>query len=236
MGDGSTALAAACQVQHACPIPLAPTPPSCCRGSALPRPRRYIIFNLAMSSEPQLLWTAWLPAGNIWRAAGHAPAQRWVHPSGWLQGTAAVCCADPRAILLTPPADSFSTVDLEQLTFPSQYKVCARPVPARACGGGSAGGHGLAALVLRLLLPIMDAACLPTQCISQLHPHVLARLRCCAAPHPQVDYVRVYQDPSAFSLGCSPKDYPTAQYLAWWVETDAAVPCRARRCGCLPAA
>lgn len=31
----------------------------------------------------------------------------------------------------------------------------------------------------------------------------------------QVDYVRVYQNASAFNLGCSPPAYPTQQYLAW---------------------
>lgn len=30
----------------------------------------------------------------------------------------------------------------------------------------------------------------------------------------KVDYVRVYQEPDAVNLGCSPPDYPTAQYLA----------------------
>jgi len=31
----------------------------------------------------------------------------------------------------------------------------------------------------------------------------------------QVDYVRVYQDPAAFNVGCSPAAYPTEQYIAW---------------------
>ena len=30
----------------------------------------------------------------------------------------------------------------------------------------------------------------------------------------QVDYVRVWQDPSAPALGCSPPAYPTEQYIA----------------------
>ena len=49
-------------------------------------------------------------------------------------------------------AESFGRVDLEQLQFPSQYKL---------------------------------------------------------------DYVRVYQKKDALNVGCSPPDYPTAQYLAW---------------------
>lgn len=32
---------------------------------------------------------------------------------------------------------------------------------------------------------------------------------------PQVDYVRVYQPAAAINIGCSPKEYPTEQYLAW---------------------
>lgn len=31
----------------------------------------------------------------------------------------------------------------------------------------------------------------------------------------KIDYVRVYQDPEAVNLGCSPPDYPTAQWIAW---------------------
>lgn len=31
----------------------------------------------------------------------------------------------------------------------------------------------------------------------------------------KIDYVRVYQEPGAVNVGCSPPDYPTAQYLAW---------------------
>ncbi|KAL4425109.1 hypothetical protein ABPG77_008214 [Micractinium sp. CCAP 211/92] len=30
----------------------------------------------------------------------------------------------------------------------------------------------------------------------------------------KIDYVRVYQDPEAINLGCSPPDYPTAQWIA----------------------
>lgn len=32
---------------------------------------------------------------------------------------------------------------------------------------------------------------------------------------PQIDYVRVYQDPEAVNVGCSPPDFPTEQYIAW---------------------
>lgn len=39
--------------------------------------------------------------------------------------------------------------------------------------------------------------------------------RPCADAGLQVNYVRVYQEPNATNLGCSPKDYPTAQWLAW---------------------
>ena len=39
---------------------------------------------------------------------------------------------------------------------------------------------------------------------------------CPAPPHVlQIDYVRVYQPKGSINLGCSPPDYPTAQYLAW---------------------
>ncbi|KAL4428223.1 hypothetical protein ABPG75_002312 [Micractinium tetrahymenae] len=31
----------------------------------------------------------------------------------------------------------------------------------------------------------------------------------------KIDYVRVYQPKGSINLGCSPPDYPTAQYLAW---------------------
>ena len=30
-----------------------------------------------------------------------------------------------------------------------------------------------------------------------------------------LDYIRVYQPANALNLGCSPRDYPTQQYLAW---------------------
>lgn len=39
--------------------------------------------------------------------------------------------------------------------------------------------------------------------------------RSLAPPSPQIDYVRLYQDPSAINLGCSPPDMPTEQYIAW---------------------
>jgi hypothetical protein len=51
------------------------------------------------------------------------------------------------------------------------------------------------------------AACLPS-------PHACPALSC-GCPSAQVDYVRVYQNASAVNLGCSPPDFPTAQYLAW---------------------
>jgi hypothetical protein len=35
------------------------------------------------------------------------------------------------------------------------------------------------------------------------------------SPGLQVDYVRVYQPAAAINIGCSPKEYPTEQYLAW---------------------
>ncbi|KAJ8082976.1 hypothetical protein PM082_008836 [Marasmius tenuissimus] len=36
-----------------------------------------------------------------------------------------------------------------------------------------------------------------------------------------VDYVRVYQDPNAMNVGCDPKDYPTADYIAQYPEAYA---------------
>lgn len=41
----------------------------------------------------------------------------------------------------------------------------------------------------------------------------------------KIDYVRVYQDPAAINLGCSPSECPTAQWIAcnrdWYVNTAA---------------
>jgi hypothetical protein len=31
----------------------------------------------------------------------------------------------------------------------------------------------------------------------------------------KLDYVRVYQKKDALNVGCSPPDFPTAQYMAW---------------------
>lgn len=54
---------------------------------------------------------------------------------------------------------------------------------------------------------------LPTSSQRSRAPHTSA-----PSPRRQVDYVRVYQNASALNLGCSPPDYPTQQYLAWWVQ------------------
>lgn len=32
---------------------------------------------------------------------------------------------------------------------------------------------------------------------------------------PQIDYVRVYQNPDNVSTTCNPADHPTEQYIAW---------------------
>ena len=42
--------------------------------------------------------------------------------------------------------------------------------------------------------------------------------------HLRVDYVRVYQKPNAIKIGCDPKDFPTADYIARWAAPTIAVP------------
>ena len=36
--------------------------------------------------------------------------------------------------------------------------------------------------------------------------------------HMRVDYVRVYQPSGSVNIGCDPKDYPTAAYIAQYEE------------------
>ncbi len=54
-------------------------------------------------------------------------------------------------------------------------------------------------------------------CSPSQHPTMSSPCPASNCPLLQIDYVRVYQDPEAINLGCSPPDYPTAQWIAWWV-------------------
>lgn len=60
-----------------------------------------------------------------------------------------------------------------------------------------------------------------------------------APPPPQIDYVRVWQDPVQRNVGCSPAGFPTAQYLACnrdtFVVTDADQALIPQACAALPA-
>lgn len=107
------------------------------------------------------------------------------------------------------PVDSFGYVDLEKLEFPSQYKVlcatseryCIMQCCTAACQPHAVFGPSLISLSP---LPPASRSRTPIPTHLSLHPHT--------PTHTQVDYIRVFQ---AVNLGCSPKDFPTQQYLAW---------------------
>ena len=41
--------------------------------------------------------------------------------------------------------------------------------------------------------------------------------------HMYVDYIRVYQNPDEKNIGCSPKDFPTENYINTYVSTSRAL-------------
>ena len=161
----------------------------------IPLEPMHIIFNLAMSSECTQSAPS-MPALSVSARAAAAAATcaataigRVVRPT---DRTPATCRLPPAC----HPADSFSTVDLAQLQFPAQYKVGGGAMPQTAALP-SAGAQKPAAL-------------------TRITPHCSFQPRCPPALPPlQLDYVRVYQKKDALNVGCSPPDYPSAQYLAW---------------------
>lgn len=100
----------------------------------------------------------------------------------------------PAQIFNFAMSNSFTSVDFDRLQFPAQYKVRA---------------DGAVCYVPPMLLPWNAFS------TCQARPiwlHVSLRT---GFSTPQIDYVRLYQDPAAINLGCSPPDMPTEQYIAW---------------------